>query len=311
MSTYLVTGGAGFIGSNIVGALVEKGEKVKVLDNFFSGRRENIASFLDRIELIEGDIRDRGLLAKAFAGVDFVLHQAALRSVPQSLKDPIAYNEVNVGGTLNVLMAARDAGVKRVVFASSSSVYGNCEKFPEKETHPTAPISPYGASKMAGELYNRVFAGVFALETVSLRYFNVFGPRQDPASEYAAVIPKFILAILKDSPPTIHGDGSQSRDFTYVENVVRANLLAATTPGIGGEVFNVATSHEHSVMEIAEKVNRILNKKVRPIFGPRRQGDPLRSLADVTKAKKLMGWEPQVDFAEGLKKTVEWFRPGV
>jgi len=307
MSTYLVTGGAGFIGSNIVDTLVKKGERVKVLDNFFSGKRENLSSVLDKIELIEGDIRDTAVLKEAVAGVDYILHQAALRSVPKSVNDPLSYNEVNVSGTLKVLLAASKAKVKRVVFASSSSVYGETETFPEKETHLAAPISPYAASKIAGEYYCHVFSKTYGLETVALRYFNVFGPRQSIESQYAVVVPKFIINILNDQSPPVHGTGKQLRDFTYIDNVVQANLSAVVAPGVSGEVFNVACGEEHSVLKLIEYLNKIIGKDIKPEFTPPRTGDVPRTIADISKAKKLLKLEIKVDFEEGLKKTVKWF----
>ncbi len=246
MSLYLVTGGAGFIGSNIVERLVRQGERVRVLDNLSTGKRENLVSWLDRLELIEGDIRDVETVHGAMAGVDYVLHQAALPSVPRSVADPLASHQVNATGTLNVLPAARDAGVKRLVYASSSSVYGDSPTLPKQEEMPTNPISPYAVSKLAGENYCRVFFRVYGLETVCLRYFNVFGPRQDPTSQYAAVIPRFITAMLDGRRPVIYGDGRQSRDFTYIENVVEANLLACQAKDVAGEVLNIACGESFS-----------------------------------------------------------------
>src|SRR3989338_8056193 len=248
MALYLVTGGAGFIGSNIVEELVRRKEGVRVLDSFITGKKENLEPFSGKVEVIEGDIRDRDILRSALKGVDFVLHQAALRSVPKSVEDPFTTNDINVFGTLNLLAAARDAGVKRVVYASSSSVYGYAKKFPQKETHLTMPISPYGVSKLAAENYCVTFAKTFGLETVSLRYFNVFGPRQNPESKYSAVIPAFIFKMLKGERPLVDWDGKQSRDFTYIANVVEANLKACSVPGISGEVFNVACGETTSVI---------------------------------------------------------------
>lgn len=307
MSLYLVTGGAGFIGSNIVETLVKKGEKVRVIDNFVSGKRENLSPFLDKIELIEGDIRDLPLLKKTTKGVDYILHQAALRSVPKSVGDPVPYNEVNVGGTLNVLLAAKEAGVKRVVFASSSSIYGDTEDFPEKETYLPLPISPYAASKLAGEYYCHVFSKVYGLEAVSLRYFNVFGPRQSLETQYAVVVPRFIINMLNDESPPVHGDGSQSRDFTYIDNVVEANILAATMPEISGEVFNIACGEDYTVLDLVKHLNKIMGKRLKPKFTPPRPGDVPRTLADISKARKLLKLEIKVNFEQGLKKSVEWF----
>lgn len=308
MSLYLVTGGAGFIGSNIVDALVKKGQGVRVIDNFSSGKRENLAAVLEKIELLEGDIRDFSFLKKAAKGVDYILHQAALRSVPKSIDDPASFNEVNVGGTLNLLLAARESKVKRLVFASSSSVYGNSPSFPEKETQIPLPISPYAASKLAGEHYCRVFSQVYGLETVSLRYFNVFGARQSLENQYAVVVPKFIISMLNNEAPPIHGSGRQSRDFTYIDNVVEANILAAASPGVSGEVFNIACGRDYSILELAQFLNKIMGKKIKPEFNPSRQGDVPRTLADISKAGKLLKLEIKVNFEEGLKKTVEWFQ---
>lgn len=308
MSTYLVTGGAGFIGSNIVDELLRREEKVKVIDNFSSGKKENLSHALDKIELIEGDIRDLDLVKEASQGVDYILHQAALRSVPKSINDPLAYDEVNVGGTLKVLLAASEAKVKRVVVASSSSVYGQAKTFPEQETALPLPISPYAASKLAGEHYCHVFSEVYGLETIALRYFNVFGPRQSLESKYAVVIPKFIINMLKNESPPVHGDGTQSRDFTYVDNVVEANILAATTPNISGEVLNVACGEEHTLLKLIEYLNEILGMKIEPAFTDYRVGDVKRTLADVSKIKKLLEVKAKVNFKEGLKKTVKWFK---
>lgn len=308
MSTYLVTGGAGFIGSNIVSELVKRGQRVKVVDNFVAGKRENLKEILDKIELIEGDIRDLDLLRKIMKGCDYVIHQAALRSVPKSMNDPISYDEVNVKGTLNVLMAAQQAKVKRVVYASSSSVYGDSTKLPQRENQIPQPISPYAATKLAGEHYCRVSSKAFGLETVSLRYFNVFGPKQSLESEYAVVIPKFITCILKGEQPPIHGDGKQTRDFTYIDNVVQANLRAATCKGVAGEVFNVACGKSYSVLELVKFLNEILSKDIKPKFINPRPGDARHTKADITKMKKLLGLSPKVDFVEGLKKTAKWFK---
>ncbi|MFC1632039.1 SDR family oxidoreductase [Candidatus Omnitrophota bacterium] len=307
MSAYLVTGGAGFIGSSIVEALVQQGDQVKVIDNFSAGKRENLTAVLDKIELIEGDIRDLELLQKICPGVDFILHQAALRSVPKSVDNPAAYNQVNVGGTLNVLLAARAAKIKRVVFASSSSVYGKTESFPERETQLTLPVSPYAASKLCGEHYCHVFSEVYGLETVCLRYFNVFGPRQSLESEYAVVVPRFIINLLNNRPAPIHGDGKQSRDFTYVDNVVEANIQAAQACGVSGEVFNIACGREHSILELVDELNSLIGKTLEPKFIPPRAGDVPRTLADISKAKKVLKLQVKVDFKQGLTRTVDWF----
>lgn len=308
MSRYLVTGGAGFIGSSIVSELVRRNDTVRVLDDFSSGRQENLEAVSGKIELITGDIRDRELLKKAVQGCDYVLHQAALRSVPKSMNDPLLYNDVNVTGTLNVLLAAFEAKVKRVVFASSSSLYGDSERLPQTEEQLPRPVSPYAASKMAGEHYCRVFSKAYGLETVALRYFNVFGPKQSLESEYAVVIPKFITCVMKDEQPPIHGDGAQSRDFTYIENVVEANLLAATRNGVAGEAFNVACGKGYSLLELVRILNGIMNKDIEPKFIAPRPGDVKHTLADITKMKRLLGLDPKVDFVLGLKKTVEYFK---
>lgn len=308
MPVYLVTGGAGFIGSNIVEALVKKGEKVKVIDNFVSGKRENLSHIIDKIELIEGDIRDLPLLKKVTQGIDYILHQAALRSVPKSVGDPVSYNEVNVGGTLNVLIAAKESGVTRVVYASSSSIYGDAQTFPEKETHLALPVSPYAASKLAGEHYCHVFSKIYGLETVSLRYFNVFGPRQSLETQYAVVVPRFIISMLNNESPPVHGDGKQSRDFTYIDNVVEANILAARMPGISGEIFNIACGKDYTVLELVKYLNRIMGKDLKPEFTPPRPGDVPRTLADISNAKELLKLEIKVNFEQGLKKSVVWFK---
>ena len=305
---FLVTGGAGFIGSHIADALVGNSDKVKVIDDFSSGRMENLQPVLNKIELIKGDIRNKELVAKAAEGVDYILHQAALRSVPKSLANPELYNDVNINGTLNILTAARDAKVKRVVIASSSSIYGDIEKFPEREDFLPELISPYGLTKLAAEYYSRIFNKIYGLETVNLRYFNVFGPRQSLENEYAVVIPKFITCILKDEPPPVHGDGKQTRDFTYIANVVQANIKSAVTPGIKCEVFNIACGKAYAVLDIIKYVNKILGKDIKPKFGPIRPGDTKHTLADISKARKLIGFKPEIGFEEGLKKTIEYFR---
>ncbi|MBN1894420.1 SDR family oxidoreductase [bacterium] len=304
MSLYLVTGGAGFIGSNIVEELIRRGEKVRILDNFSTGKRENLTAFLDRIEVMEGDIRSYHIVRKAVEDVDYVLHQAALPSVPRSIADPVTTNEVNVGGTLNVLDAARDAGVKRLVFASSSSIYGNIEKLPKTEDMPLQPLSPYAVAKLAGEKYCRVFYSIYGLETVTLRYFNVFGPRQDPTSQYSAVIPKFIDAMRNGRAPVIYGDGEQSRDFTYVGNVVHANLLAcqADSAACAGEAFNVACGKRITLNRMIELINRFLNVAVRPTHTEPRPGEVRHSQADIGKARRLLGYTVKKDFESGLSQ---------
>ena len=305
---FLVTGGAGFIGSHIVDALIKNGDKVKVIDDFSSGARENLEGVADKIELTEGDIRDKVVVGNIMQGVDYVLHQAALRSVPKSLGNPEHYNDVNINGTLNILTAAKEAGVKRVVAASSSSIYGETDRLPEKEDFLPLLISPYALTKLAGEYYCRIFSQIHGLETVNLRYFNVFGPRQSLENEYAVVIPKFITCMLKDEQPPVHGDGKQTRDFTYVENVVQANIKAATMPGIKCEVFNIACGKAYSVLDIVKYVNKILKKDIKPKLGPIRQGDVKHTLADISKAMKLIKFEPKVGFEEGLVKAVEYFK---
>lgn len=308
MAFFLVTGGAGFIGSHLVHRLVSEGHRVRVLDNLSEGRRENLTEVMEAIEFLVGDLRDRAVVRRAVAGVEYVLHQAALRSVPRSVADPFATHDVNVTGTLSLLLAARDAGVRRVVFASSSSVYGAVSELPLRESQKPRPLSPYAASKLAGESYCQVFTTLYQVETVCLRYFNVFGPRQDPTSEYAAVIPRFILAALTNAPLEIHGDGLQSRDFTYVDNVVEANLLAATTPGIAGEIFNVGGGQRFSVLEIKAQLEEILGKPLAAYHTPARAGDVRHTQADLTKARERLGYCPQISFRDGLEKTLQYFR---
>ncbi len=305
---FLVTGGAGFIGSHIVDALVNNGDKVCVLDDLSSGRRENLEGTADKINFVEGDIRDKAVVSKVMDGVDYVLHQAALRSVPKSFGNPKLYNDVNINGILNILEVAKEAKVKRVVFASSSSVYGKAERFPQREDFYPLLISPYALTKLAGEYYCRIFSEIYGLESASLRYFNVFGPRQSLENQYAVVIPKFITCMLKDESPPIHGDGKQTRDFTYVENVVQANIKAATAPDIKCDVFNVACGRSFSVLDIVRYVNKILKKDIKPKFTPVRAGDVKDTLADIKKAKKLIKFNPETGFEEGLVKTVEFFR---
>jgi len=307
VGTFLVTGGAGFIGSNIAEKLVKDGEKVVVLDNLSEGRMENLEGISGQITFVKGDIRNDGDLEKALNGVDYILHQAALRSVPKSMTMPMEYNDVNVNGMLRLLIKAREAGVKRVVFASSSSVYGNRADFPEKESDRPDPISPYASTKLIGEFYCRLFSNSFGLETVALRYFNVFGPRQSLDNQYAVVIPKFITSILNDQSPPVHGDGMQERDFTFIENVVAANVRAATTPGISGEVINVACGTANTVLNIVDTVNGFLKKKVKPVFEPSRAGDVKKTLADITKLKALLGINKFVPFEEGIKRTIDYF----
>ena len=308
MGRYLVTGGAGFIGSHITERLVRDGHQVRVLDDLSSGRLENLAPVSAKIEMVQGDIRDRAVVRKALKGVEYVIHQAAWRSVPKSMTDPYGYTEVNVLGTVNVLEAAATEKAKRLVLASSSSVYGDSERMPLRDDQPVAPISPYALSKLSGEQCCQLFSRSFGLETVSLRYFNVFGPRQSLENEYAVVVPKFATCMLRGEPPPIHGDGKQSRDFTYIENVVEANVRAAVAPGASGEVFNIACGAAQSVLDLVSELNGILGSKIAPTFLPPRPGDVRRTLADISEAERRMGWRPSVDFREGLKRTVEWFR---
>jgi nucleoside-diphosphate-sugar epimerase len=304
MPSFLVTGGAGFIGSNIVEALVMRGDKVRVLDNFATGKRENLAPVMDKIELVEGDVRSFHLVRESIEGIDFVLHQAALPSIPRSIKDPITTNEVNVSGTLNVLEAARDAGVERVVYASSSSIYGDSESMSKIENLPPRPLSPYAVSKLAGEKYCYVFHGIYGLKTISLRYFNVFGPRQDPNSQYAAVIPKFLRDMRDGKQPEVYGDGEQSRDFTHVENVVHANLLACEerAAALSGEVFNIACGKRVTINQVVGHINRSLGKNIQPIYTDARAGDLKHSLADIGKASRSLGYAAKTDFEEGLAR---------
>ena len=302
----LVTGGAGFIGSHIVEELARQGGQVRVLDNLSTGKRENLQS--PGLEIIEGDIRDLDVVRRAMNGVDYVLHQAALPSVPRSIADPLTTNEVNVGGTLNVLVAARDAHVRRVVYASSSSVYGDNPALPKHEEMPTRPLSPYAVSKLAGENYCRAFNRVYGLQTVSLRYFNVFGPRQDPASQYAAVIPQFATRLLRGEPPTIYGDGTQSRDFTFVANVVQANLLACEKEQAIGQVMNVACGERYTLLDLYGQLEALTGVRLKPVFAEPRAGDVKHSLAAIDRARQALGYAPVVDWREGLRRTVEWYK---
>jgi UDP-glucose 4-epimerase len=308
VSTYLVTGGAGFIGSSIVEELVQRGERVRVLDDFSTGKRENLAPFMSHIELVEGDLRDTSAVRQAVEDVDYVLHQAALPSVPRSIDDPLASHQVNATGTLNLLLAAREAGARRVVYASSSSAYGDSPALPKKEDISPRPKSPYAVSKLAGEYYCSAFAEVYGLETVCLRYFNVFGPRQDPTSQYAAVIPLFLTALLQGAPPTVHGDGHQSRDFTHVANVVHANLLAATAPDVAGRVFNVACGQRYTLLDLIAALDDILGTQIPPVHTAPRPGDVRHSLADITAAQDALGYKVVMGFNEGLRQTVDWYK---
>lgn len=305
---YLVTGGAGFIGSNIVEKLVGQGEQVRVLDNFSNGLESNLAEFTDSLEIVSGDIRDADVVRRATAGATVVLHVAALGSVPRSIDDPMTSNEVNVIGTMNVLCAARDAGVRRFVFSSSSSVYGANPAMPTDESFSTAPISPYAVSKLAGESYTRVFARVYDMETVALRYFNVFGPRQRPDAAYAAVIPLFMRAALEGTPVPINGDGTQSRDFTYVENVVRANLLAAAAPTeASGGVYNIACGGRFSLLDVVAELEKLTGKKLERSHRPPRAGDIAHSEAAIDAARRDLGYDVAVGFADGMARAWESF----
>jgi nucleoside-diphosphate-sugar epimerase len=308
---YLVTGGAGFIGSHLVERLLLDGGRVRVLDNYSTGSSANLpfaTEYRDRLELVEGDVRDLDTVERAAQGTAVIFHQAALRSVPQSVADPLGTNDQNVTGTLHIFEAARRAGTTRVVYASSSAVYGANPELPKREAQPLDPISPYGASKAATELYAAVWTRLYGVETVGLRYFNVFGPRQDPKSEYAAVIPRFILWGLEGTPLEVHGDGLQSRDFTYVDNVVEANIVASRTPHVGGEVFNIGCGEQITLLDIIARLERVLGHPV-----PRRHSDALagdirHSLADVAKADRLLGRTALVSFEEGFRRTVEYFK---
>ena len=305
---FLVTGGAGFIGSNIVGELLKRNYEVKVLDNFSTGKRENLKDYGSNIELIEGDIRSYHIVKDAVADVDVILHQAALPSVPRSINDPITSNEVNVTGTLNILEAARKNNVQKIVFASSSSVYGDNPKLPKDESMIPNPLSPYAVSKLSGEKYCNVFTRIYGLKTVALRYFNVFGPRQDPNSQYSAVIPRFITAIMRGESPVIFGDGEQSRDFTFVRNVIEGNILAATTDCKSGIAMNCACHGRITLNELVANINEILGKDVKPIYKEPRAGDIKHSFADIDLAAKNMNYKPLVEFKEGLKITIESFK---
>lgn len=308
MEKCLVTGGAGFIGSHIVEELVKRRYKVRVLDNFSTGNRNNLSQVLKEIEVIEGDLRDLATVQRAMTGVSYVFHVGAVRAVARSVDDPIETTETNVNGTLHVLLAARDRGARRVVYSSSSSVYGDAEKFPLCEEDQPNPLSPYAASKLMGEYYGRIFSQLYGLETVCLRYFNVFGPRQNPESKYSTVIPIFMASLLNNEPPEIHWDGKQARDFTYVDNVVHANMLAIRMKEAQGEVFNIACQEEHSILDIFKLLGQILGKdSIKPLFRPKRPGDVRRTLADISKAKERLGFSVQTRFRPGLERTVQWF----
>jgi UDP-glucose 4-epimerase len=304
----LVTGGAGFIGSHIAASLARAGHNVRVLDNFATGRRSNLAAIGEAVEVIEGDIQSYERVHNAVRGCEIVLHQAALPSVPRSIQDPLTSNAVNVIGTLNVLLAARDEGVRRVVCASSSSVYGANRDLPKRETMTPLPISPYAVGKLAGEGFCRSFGEVYGLETVALRYFNIFGPRQDPRSQYAAVVPKFIESLLAGQRPVIYGDGEQSRDFTSVENVVDANLRAIDAPGVAGRVYNIACGERVTLNELFSELCELTGSDLEPEYAPARTGDVLHSLADISRAREELGYAPAVRLGEGLARAVEHFQ---
>jgi UDP-glucose 4-epimerase len=308
MSVCLVTGGAGFIGSHLVEALVERGETVRVLDNFSTGDLSNLERARQHVRILDGDITDLDTVRAAMEGVEVVFHQAALASVPRSIANPLATHHACVTGTLQVLIAAREAGVRRVVYAASSSAYGGSQKLPKHEDDPALPLSPYAVAKLAGEHYCAAFAGVYGLETVRLRYFNVFGPRQSPDSPYAAVIPKFIAAMTSGSRPLIHGDGKQSRDFTFVADVVRANLLAAEAPGVHGKVYNIACGRRTSLLELVQNINTLLGTDLRPLHSDARPGDVRHSLASIDEARADLEYEPTTDIVTGLRHCLAWWR---
>ncbi len=308
--TYIVTGGAGFIGSHLTEHLLNQGHIVRVVDNFSTGKRENLAHLIDNpnLTVYEMSVTDKEALDEAFKGADYVFHEAALASVPMSVEDPLRSHEHCATGTLKVLLAARDAGVKRVVYAASSAAYGNIEVESTDESMPTHPISPYGAAKLAGEYYCQVFAEVYQLETVCLRYFNVFGARQDPTSQYAAVIPIFISLMLQDKQPTIFGDGLQTRDFTYIDNIVHGNMLAAKVPGVSGKVLNMATGESVNLLHLVDALNRIMGKNLQPIHAPERAGDIKHSRSNIELARKYLNFDTIADFETGLARTVEWYK---
>ena len=308
MRTFLVTGGAGFIGSNIAEALVKRGDRVRVIDNLCTGHISNLDGFMDELEFIEGDICDAETVEKAVDGVDCIFHEAALASVPRSVKAPLDTHHACVTGTVTLLDIARRSGVRRLVYAASSSAYGDQPTCSKRETDLPMPISPYGAAKLACEFYLQAFAATYDIETVALRYFNVFGPRQDPNSQYSAVIPLFITAMLAGRRPTIYGDGLQSRDFTFIENVVHANLLAADAPGVSGRMFNCANGRSTDLLTLLKLLNEFLGTDIKPIHDPPRTGDVRESLADITQARKMLGYETQVHFEEGLRRSIDYYR---
>ncbi len=311
MAKYLVSGGAGFIGSHITEELVRRGDKVRVLDNFLTGKKENLAPFLTDIDLIEGDIRDFSQCQKAVKGIDYVLHQAALPSVPRSVSDPITSNEINITGTLNMLIASKDEGIKSFVFASSSSVYGDDQRLPKKEGNEGSPLSPYALGKLTGEHYCRIFSQLYGFNTVCLRYFNIFGPRQDPLSQYAAAIPNFVTKILNNEKPIIYGNGEQSRDFTFVSNVIEANLLASQAQNVSGEVFNIACGARTTVNDLISTIKSILEIDIPSEYTNPRPGDVKHSHADISNAVERLNYKPLFTFNEGLEKTISWYKDQV
>jgi nucleoside-diphosphate-sugar epimerase len=308
MSTFLVTGGAGFIGSHLTEALVGRGDRVRVVDNLITGKRANLAHVAHAIEFVEGDVADLDAARRAVDGCEFVLHQAAIPSVPRSVQDPITSNRANIDATLNVLVAARDAGVRRVVYAGSSSAYGDTPTLPKREDMPTSPLSPYALQKLVGEQYMQLFTRLYGLETVTIRYFNVFGPRQDPSSPYSGVISIFVSALVEGRRPTIYGDGGHTRDFTYVANVVDGVLRACSAPGASGEVINVATAGRVSLKQLFDTIRDLTGAAVDPVYAEPRPGDVRDSQADITKARELLGYAPTVSFEEGLRRTLEWYQ---
>ncbi|MBI2885481.1 MAG: SDR family oxidoreductase [Candidatus Omnitrophica bacterium] len=308
MARYLVTGGAGFIGSHIAERLVREGHAVRVLDDLSSGRLENLEPVRSHVEFVQGDIRDPEPVRRAMQGIEYVIHEAAWRSVPKSMSDPAGYTDVNILGLVRVLEAAKAAGVRRLVLASSSSVYGNTERLPSTEQQPTEPISPYALSKLCGEQFCRLFSRSFGLDAVSVRYFNVFGPRQGLDNDYAVVIPKFIACVLQGESPPVYGDGQQSRDFTFIENVVTGTIRASVAPGAGGGVFNIACGETHSVLDVLQALNALFGTDVAPTHLPARVGDVRRTRADISLARRVLHWEPTVTFADGLRQTAAWFK---